>query len=381
MSAIHGDLFYLPLQSALSVADLRTISAHTSDSDSSYLNPTTFWAQFVGDQSNQGLQCLADPTKFHPTFWPLVLYGGSGNGKTSIAMAFANRLANEQGLSPLFIRAADLVRRHRDAIQTDRLSEFRKRFMAADLLIVDDLHVLKNRTSVQQELAKLIDALQSRKKPFIATLDSMPSTCESLIPQLASRLSGGLVLPVNRPGQAARHDIAIQLSQRFELKLDNSAIDFIVDHCDFSVPRLTQLFAQLKHSWQTKATEETLSDRLDANHVKLALFGNRAHYDRDIQLISKIVAKHFELSVEEVRGKSRKQTTVLARSICIYLCRDLLQISFAKIGRCFGGRDHSTIIHGHKNMINQMKRDTALVNTIRELRRKLTDQFLLVVQP
>jgi chromosomal replication initiator protein len=376
MSSVCGDLFYLPLQSALSAADMRVISPRQNDAAFN-TTPNGFWTQFIGDQSNSGLKCLADPSEFHSSFWPLVLYGGSGNGKTSIAMAFANRLANDQNIQPLFVRSADLVRRHRDAIQTDSMTDFRKRYLTAELLVIDDLHRLKNRLGVQKELAKLLDGLISRKKPVISTIDSLPSTTDWLIPQLASRLSSGLVLPVNRPGNAARGAIAVRLAERFDLQLNDSAIEFIVDHCDFSVPRLTQLFAQLKHSLKTSDEDGAL----DASHIKLALFGKRTHFDRDIQLITKMVASHFELPIDEVRGKSRKQTTVLARSICIYLCRDLLQLGFANIGRCFGGRDHSTIIHAHKNITKSVIDDTNLNRMVTELRRKLTDQFLLVVDP
>ena len=98
-----------------------------------------------------------------------------------------------------------------------------------------------------------------------------------------------------------------------------------------------------------------------------------------MQLITQLVAKHFELAESELKSKSRKQTTVMARNICVFLARDLLQLSFTKIGHCFGGRDHSTIIHAHKNMAGLIASDPQLSSTVSELKRKLTDQFLLVV--
>ena len=376
MTSVCGDLFYLPLQSALTAADIRVISQQPDDGSFNNKNHG-FWTQFIGDESNSVLRCLADPAEFQPAFCPLVLYGGSGNGKTSIAMAFANRLAGDLGLRPTFVRAADMVRRHRDAIQTDSMADFRNRLLTAQILVLDDLQILKNKLAVQKELAKLLDGLIIRKKPVIATIDVLPSTNDLLIPQLASRLSTGLVLPVNRPGSTARNTIVKQLADRFHLQLKESAIEFIVEHCDFSVPRLTQLFAQLKHTLAQSDSNKPLEE----SHIKLALFGTRSHFDRDIQIITKLVAKHFELPVDALRSKSRKQTTVLARNICIYLCRDLLQLGFANIGRCFGGRDHSTIIHAYNNIVKSISKDSSLGNTVTELRRKLTDQFLLIVDP
>lgn len=376
MTSVCGDLFYLPLQSALTAADIRVISQQ-ADEGSFNNNSHGFWSQFIGDESNSVLRCLADPTAFQPAFCPLVLYGGSGNGKTSIAMAFANRLAGDMGSQPTFVRAADIVRRHRDAIQTDSMAEFRNRLLSAQVLVIDDLQFLKNKRAVQKELTKLLDGLILRKKPVIATIDVLPNTNDLLIPQLASRLSTGLVLPVNRPGSAARHSIVQQLAERFHLQLEDSAIEFVVEHCDFSVPRFTQLFAQLKNTLTQSDSDKPLKE----SQIKLALFGTRSHFDRDIQVITNLVSQHFELTVDALRSKSRKQTTVLARNICIYLCRDLLQLGFANIGRCFGGRDHSTIIHAYNNVVKSISKDPTLATTVTELRRKLTDQFLLIVDP
>ena len=375
MSAVRGELFFLPLQSTAMVTDCKSMSPRAANSGWDAELGAGFLTQFIGDSSNSALKCLIDPTEFHEEFWPLVLYGGSGHGKTSIAMAFANRLAKQLHVTPTFVRSADIVRRHRDAIQTDSIDEFRRRLFTAEILVIDDLNLLAGKTAVQTELVKLLDSLFARKKPVIFTLNRLPGNSEGLIPQLSSRLANGLVLPVNRPGQAARRSIAIKLAERFGIILDSSATDFVVDHCDFPVPRLTQLFAQLKHSLDPESAKTPLC----CDKIKMSLFGDNRHYDRDMQLITQLVAKHFELAESELKSKSRKQTTVMARNICVFLARDLLQLSFTKIGHCFGGRDHSTIIHAHKNMAGLIASDPQLSSTVSELKRKLTDQFLLVV--
>ena len=386
MSTVCGDLFYLPLQTAPPVAAGKSMSPRAAESGWDAELGSGFLTQFIGDSSNSALKCLVDPNLICDDFWPLVLYGGTGHGKTSIAMAFANRLANQMTdqksgrnsgqVTPTFFRAGDIVRRHRDAIQTDSIDDFRKRFYSADILVIDDLNLLSGKTAVQTELVKLLDSCFARKKPVIFTLDCVPGSGEGLIPQLSSRLVNGLVLPVNRPGQSARRTIATKLAERFGIILDSSATDFVVEHCDFPVPRMTQLFAQLKHSLDPELADTPLS----SDKIKLSLFGDNRHYDRDMQLIIRLVANHFELDEAVLKSKSRKQTTVLARNICVYLARDLLQLSFTKIGRCFGGRDHSTVIHAHKNMVNLIENDPKLFGSVSELRRKLTDQFLLVVE-
>ena len=376
MSTVCGDLFYLPLQTAPSVAAGKSMSPRAAESGWDAELGSGFLTQFIGDSSNSALKCLVDPNAIRDEFWPLVLYGGTGHGKTSIAMAFANRLAEQKMVTPTFFRAGDIVRRYRDAVQTDSIDDFRKRFFTADILVIDDLNLLSGKIAVQTELVKLLDSCFARKKPVIFTLDCVPGSGEGLLPQLSSRLVNGLVLPVNRPGQSARRTIAIKLAERFGIALDSSATDFVVEHCDFPVPRMTQLFAQLKHSLNPELADTPLS----SDKIKLSLFGDNRHYDRDMQLIIQLVARHFELEEAVLKSKSRKQTTVLARNICVYLARDLLQLSFTKIGRCFGGRDHSTVIHAHKNIVNLIENDPKLFSSVSELRRKLTDQFLLIVE-
>lgn len=376
MSTVCGDLFYLPLQTAPSVAAGKSMSPRAAESGWDAELGSGFLTQFIGDSSNSALKCLVDPNAIRDEFWPLVLYGGTGHGKTSIAMAFANRLAEQKMVTPTFFRAGDIVRRYRDAVQTDSIDDFRKRFFTADILVIDDLNLLSGKIAVQTELVKLLDSCFARKKPVIFTLDCVPGSGEGLLPQLSSRLVNGLVLPVNRPGQSARRTIATKLAERFGIALDSSATDFVVEHCDFPVPRMTQLFAQLKHSLNPELADTPLS----SDKIKLSLFGDNRHYDRDMQLIIQLVARHFELEEAVLKSKSRKQTTVLARNICVYLARDLLQLSFTKIGRCFGGRDHSTVIHAHKNIVNLIENDPKLFSSVSELRRKLTDQFLLIVE-
>ena len=376
MSTVCGDLFYLPLQTAPSVAAGKSMSPRAAESGWDAELGSGFLTQFIGDSSNSALKCLVDPNAIRDEFWPLVLYGGTGHGKTSIAMAFANRLAEQKMVTPTFFRAGDIVRRYRDAVQTDSIDDFRKRFFTADILVIDDLNLLSGKIAVQTELVKLLDSCFARKKPVIFTLDCVPGSGEGLLPQLSSRLVNGLVLPVNRPGQSARRTIATKLAERFGIALDSSATEFVVEHCDFPVPRMTQLFAQLKHSLNPELADTPLS----SDKIKLSLFGDNRHYDRDMQLIIQLVARHFELEEAVLKSKSRKQTTVLARNICVYLARDLLQLSFTKIGRCFGGRDHSTVIHAHKNIVNLIENDPKLFSSVSELRRKLTDQFLLIVE-
>ena len=366
----------MPLQTAPSVAAGKSMSPRAAESGWDAELGSGFLTQFIGDSSNSALKCLVDPNAIRDEFWPLVLYGGTGHGKTSIAMAFANRLAEQKMVTPTFFRAGDIVRRYRDAVQTDSIDDFRKRFFTADILVIDDLNLLSGKIAVQTELVKLLDSCFARKKPVIFTLDCVPGSGEGLLPQLSSRLVNGLVLPVNRPGQSARRTIATKLAERFGIALDSSATDFVVEHCDFPVPRMTQLFAQLKHSLNPELADTPLS----SDKIKLSLFGDNRHYDRDMQLIIQLVARHFELEEAVLKSKSRKQTTVLARNICVYLARDLLQLSFTKIGRCFGGRDHSTVIHAHKNIVNLIENDPKLFSSVSELRRKLTDQFLLIVE-
>ena len=321
-------------------------------------------ARFVGDEENKILRILVDQEISGSgdsigAIWPLVLFGPTGTGKTSLAINLISEYADRFGEhptirskqtaeKPILLTALDFDRKFRSALETNSVTDFRKRIVQGAGLVLDDVQNLNRKTTVQQELVRLIDEMSLRNRPLVLTMDEDPLQCDELIPQLASRLSGGLSLPVRPPGQAARYIIVRDLCQINSLELDEAAVNLLVERLNVTVPRIVSFLQQLQTLVRAEKGEE--------NPIIDVRFINRMfdHSEDDRKRISKIiidqVAAEYRVKPADLRGNSRKQSIVMARAIAIYLNRKLLGTSFLKIGSLFGNRDHSTIMHAYRKI-------------------------------
>ena len=358
-------------------------------------------ARFVGDQPNMLLKYFAlESGNRIPTHhidagfqWPLVLFGPSGTGKTSLALTLVSDLVDgfeannicqsENANKALFMTALDFDRRYRSALETDAVLDFRKRLTRCAGLVIDDIHRLSDKPAVQNEFVLILDEMCRKNRPIVITTESSPQLSSGLSAQLVSRLSGGLCLPVHPPGRAARLEIIQDLAQINGLQLTTDAAQLLADRLNVTAPKLTHFFAQLKTT--LRSASDDLSEAIDS--AKLTRLFKKSDHDIDklSRLIIKLVASRYHLKPAELKGNSRKQSTVLARSVAIYLNRELLGTSFLKIGSFFGNRDHSTIMHSYRK-INRIvsgsdaNPDVASTKTaVETLKQQLSEQFASLI--
>ena len=362
-------------------------------------------ARFVGDEKNEMLKFLTSigktinqsesPASNNPSDtlssdafsvlqWPMVLFGPSGTGKTWLAMTLISELSDQQSHSdpqkPIYMSALDFDRRFRSAIETDSVEDLRKRLVESSGLVIDDVHQLISKPAAQAELIQVLDRMSDKNRPIVVTMDTSPQECDGLVSQLVSRLLGGLCLPVNPPGPAARLEIIRDLATINQLNLTENAIQLLVDQLNVTVPKLDHFFAQAKI---TLLADDEQNPDLPINVAKLTQLFKKSDVEIDqlSKLIVKLVAAEFHLKPSELKSNSRKQTIVLARGVAIYLSRILLGSSFLKIGTYFGNRDHSTIMHAFRKIeaitVNSASDQdpNSVKTTIKKLKQKLTEQF------
>lgn len=297
---------------------------------------------------------------------PLVLYGPTGAGKSSLASALADRYRQRLQLDSVVITTgADLARSLAHAVETDSLAEHRALHHRCDLLLIDDLHRLANKPAAQQFLISTLNSLLKRDSLVIVTLPKSPHATAGLAPPLVSRLLGGLVVRLALPEAEARRAIVRQAANRNNLRLSDEQINRLSGSHGasadryLSAPKIRQLVLQLaanaEFGQQPAASETNTASQHDLKQCKVIS-----------RRINTLVAKHFGLPVGELKSKSRRQAIADARGLAMYLVRNLTDLSFADVGRLYGGRDHTTVMHACRKVATQLDHNDPLRRIIDE---------------
>ncbi|MEZ6094175.1 MAG: helix-turn-helix domain-containing protein [Pirellulaceae bacterium] len=348
--ASSDNLFFLPLSS----------SASTDHSgNDGFGGRPRFPDQFVGDQSNLSLQIFSDLNQFPDHFWPVVLTGPCGSGKTTLARSTIERWIRLQEScghdvayipKALVVTANDFVRGMLEAIQTKSVSSYLDRILSHAGVVFDDIDEIANYKKFQPDLVTLLDQFLELKRPvMITSKQSLDSSQDGkIISQLSSRLSGGLTLPVSLPGREARLHLLEWLTKRHAVPLEREQIESLAAKYPLSLPRLNQIVLETKNRISVGAAP------VDDSRV------NRSDLSRIYKIIVDMVAKQFELDGSLLTSSSRKQTVVMGRGICVYLAREALSASYSSIGLYFGGRDHSTTMHAYRTTADRIANDPAL---------------------
>ncbi|MDA7928424.1 DnaA/Hda family protein [bacterium] len=356
-------------------------------------------ARFVGDTSNLLLKYLISEESRNnlDSQWPIVLFGPSGTGKTSLALTIISDLTDQSDQvdevipfdksktepslgRPIFLSALEFDRRYRSAIETDSVDDFRKKLIQSAGVIIDDIDRLENKTGAQAELVRVLEQMSAKNRPIVVTMPTSPQLCNGLSSRLVSRLSLGLSLPVNPPGPEARLEIIRELANINQINLSEDAAQLLADRLQVTVPKLNHVFAQIKTSLAAETNQQ--SRIINASRLTQIFKKSASEIESLCSLIIKSVAKEFDLKVSDLKSNSRKQSIVMARGVSVYLNRELLGVSFLKIGSYLGNRDHSTIMHANRKIeklissdsdINEA--DSSIQSIVFKLKQELTEKF------
>jgi len=348
-SPLISGLFSLPL-----VADATEIEP----SESARRAPRAPTESFIAGPENVLLKPLSEAVLLpQVAFNPVVLYGPAGVGKTSLAHALASKRRQALHLrSVIATTGAELAQELAHAIVTKADEDLRSRYQRCDLLLVDEVDHLVDRNAAQQFLVSTLDALVTRGSLVIATVRCAvggPLAIAGLQPALASRLSGGLVVRLSPPGLLARREIIKQAAARIDYPVNEQMIEKLAAEIQrpetlITASRLRQAVLQLASGTKPR--------NADSPDLKAAY-----------RQITAAVAKHLGLTVTELKSKSRQQNIAEARGLAMHLVRRLTGASYAEIGRQFGGRDHTTVLHACRRVNSTAARDPASRRLIEEL--------------
>lgn len=334
--------------------------------------------EYIGSRENRPVEVAVAALLAGNADWsPYVLCGPPGCGKTLLAEGLVRRWQTAWPDRPALLTCgADFARSFAYAVDTDSVGSFRQRSTAPDLLVLDDLQDLQHKPAAQQELATLLDVLSDRGALVLATSSTLPGPGAGLLPALASRLAGGLQVPLVAPGFAARQLLVQRLASQTGWELTRDAVDLLASgpgnsrERGLTVPYLQQVFAQLGRPTRGGG------DPIDGQVVQL--LWNRLTHDRQptFRVIAGKVAKYFAVTTQQLRGPSRRSQVVRARGVAMLLARRLTGASLHTTGKYFGDRDHTTVLHACRKIEALQQTDPAVALALQEL----TDQITATVE-
>ena len=337
------------------------------------LNPRYTFENFVVGNSNRFAHAAALAVAEAPAkaYNPLFLYGGVGLGKTHLMHAIGHFILQQNpSQKVLYITSEnftnELINSIRDqGSEVNNNETFRNRYRNVDVLLIDDIQFIARKERTQEEFFHTFNALYEANKQIIISSDKPPKDIEPLEERLRSRFEWGLIGDIQPPDYETRIAILRKKAQIDKLTIPDEINTFIASRVDSNIRELEgtlNKIVALAH-----LTNQPVSMEVAAKAVK-DITSSRTKVITS-SLIQQVVAKYYNLKIDDLKSSKRSSDIAYPRQIAMYLCREIANISLPQIGRDFGGRDHTTVIHACNKINTDLKSKPDLKNTIEELKK------------
>ena len=324
----------------------------------------TFDTFIPGDNSNFAYNAsVAVAKKPGKQYNPILLYGGSGLGKTHLMQAIGNYIYNNGGekLKICYVSAETFTNEFIFSTKEGKTNAFKNKYRNLDVLLLDDIHFLQGKESTQEELFYTFNALHEKKAQMVFTCDRPIKEIKNMAARLVSRLSNGLCIDLQPPSYETR--VAI-LQKKVDLTgktLSQDIIEYIAKNIETNV---RDLEAALHKVFGYAELVEKTPDLEITKHLVRDVMNSGSTESISIDVIQKVIADNYQISVADLKGKKRDKKFVIPRQIAIYIARELTEIAYTELGNEFGGKDHSTIMSAYNKIAEQIKIDSSLESKI-----------------
>lgn len=342
------------------------------------LNPNYTFETFMVGKSNKFAYKASRVIAEAPgSYNPLFLYGESGVGKTHLMHAIGNYLVENSDNKVLYITSDKFVDeytrifRNNDKNNFEKIDAFKEKYRNVDVLMIDDIQFLSTAPKGQEEFFNTFNELHDAGKQIIIASDRPVDDLNSFENRLITRFNWGLTANITTPDYDLRVSI---IKNKLAFKeaandIPEEVVEYIANNFDSDIRKLEGAITRvLAYSSMFNKGNISLDVAVDALKDQLK---DRSLYKNDVQRIQRVVCDYYKISLEQMKGKNRNNDVNFPRQIAIYLCRELTDESFPKIGSYFGGRNHSTIISADKKIRKELAKNENLKQVIKDLKRDL----------
>ncbi|KPH57899.1 chromosomal replication initiation protein [Staphylococcus epidermidis] len=303
---------------------------------------------------------------------PLFIYGGVGLGKTHLMHAIGHHvLSNKPNAKVIYTSSEKFTNEFIKSIRDNETEAFREKYRKIDVLLIDDIQFIQNKEQTQEEFFHTFNELHQNNKQIVISSDRPPKEIAKLEDRLRSRFEWGLIVDITPPDYETRMAILQKKIEEENLDIPPEALNYIANQIQSNIRELegalTRLLAYSKLQVKpitTELTAEALKDIIQSPKSKKIT----------IQDIQKIVGQYYSVRIEDFSAKKRTKSIAYPRQIAMYLSRELTDFSLPKIGEEFGGRDHTTVIHAHEKIANDIKSDPTFKQEVENLEKEIRNQ-------
>jgi len=356
ISDTQSDMTVIPL-SADEAAALETGPPPVTLPGPAGLNPRYTFDTFIVGSSNQFAHaaCRAVAEAPSRSYNPLFIYGGVGLGKTHLMHAVGHYvLQHDRNLKLTYISSERFMNEMINAVRYDRVLDFRERYRSVDVLLVDDIQFLAGKEGTQTEFFHTFNALYDSQKQIVLSSDCPPHEIPALEERLRSRFEWGLTADIQSPDLETKVAILKRKAETEAVPLPDNVAMYIagkiksnIRELEGSLIRLIAYASLTGQEITLPLTQEVLKNILD-HDVKAVT----------IEIIQKFVADYYNLKMIDLKSRNNAKSVSMPRQIAMYLCKSLTHASLPEIGRSFGGKHHSTVIHSIRKVEDMRKKDT-----------------------
>ena len=334
-------------------------------------NPRFNFENFVVGNSNKYAVSVAVAEAPGEIYNPLFIYGGSGLGKTHLMQAIGVQIIrNNPSTKVLYVSTEMFTNELITAINDNKTRSFRNKYRKVDVLLIDDIHFLQGKEATQEEFFHTFETLYQNNKQIVITSDCPPVSLKGLDERLRTRFSWNMIADIQPPDYETRVAILKNLAEKSDLEMNSDLYDVLCMIADQVKDNIRELEGAYN---RVIGLSQLLNEKITVDNAKSILKDIIKDNEQAVapERIRSTVANHYKIKIADMDSPKRNAEITLPRQVAMYLCRETTELSLPKIGKLFGNRHYSTVIHAVEKIEDELKYDEELRENVETIKAKL----------